>query len=153
VRRYLTPQAVAQAMNQIATPGGPGTRPVFDHILAEVINGTTKNLDALKKARNMARMGEPWLFGLAPDQVPRCLASFGFKLVKDYKAADLRLKYCPQRRAPIDYNRIVVARPSEATALNAKRQKKRCFSETGQAKGGWANQFPEPVWDACRRWL
>ena len=54
----------------------------------------------------MARIGEPWLFGSAPDQVPDYLASFGFKLIKDYEAGDLA--YCPQRRAPINYNRIVV---------------------------------------------
>jgi methyltransferase (TIGR00027 family) len=108
VKCYLTPQTIAQTMNQIATLGGPGTRLIFDYILAEVIDGTTKNLDALKKARRMARMGEPWLFGLAPDQVPDYLASFGFKLINDYEAVDLRSRYCPQRRAPIAYNRIVV---------------------------------------------
>ena len=108
VKCYLTPHAVAQAMNQIAKLGGAGTRLIFDYILAEVIDGTTKNLDALKKARRMARMGEPWLFGLTPQQVPDYLASFGFKLMKDYEAAELRSRYCCQRPAPMDYNRIVV---------------------------------------------
>jgi methyltransferase (TIGR00027 family) len=108
VKCYLTPQAIAQAMNQIAKLGGAGTRLIFDYILAEVIDGTTKNLDALKKARRMARMGEPWLFGLAPHYVSDYLASFGFKLIKDYEAAELRARYCPERPAPMDYNRIVV---------------------------------------------
>jgi hypothetical protein len=56
----------------------------------------------------MARLGEPWLFGLTPAQVLDYLTSFGFKLLKDYGAAELRARYCPDRRMPIDYNRIVV---------------------------------------------
>jgi methyltransferase (TIGR00027 family) len=108
VKCYLTTQAIERAMNQIATLGGAGTRLIFDYILAEVIDGTSRNRDALKKARRMARLGEPWLFGLAPEQVPDYLSSFGFKLIKDYEAAELHARYCPQRRAPIDYTRIVV---------------------------------------------
>ncbi len=107
VKCYLTMQAITRAMNQIAALGAPGTRLVFDYILVEVINGTSRNRDALSKARRMARLGEPWLFGLAPDQVPDYLASFGFKPIRDYGAADLRARYCPQRRMPTDYVRIV----------------------------------------------
>ena len=105
---YLTKQAITRAMNQIASLGGRGTRLIFDYIQAEVINGTSHNSEALSKARRMARLGEPWLFGLTPEQVPDYLASFGFKLIKDYAATELRAGYCPQRRMPIDYNRIVV---------------------------------------------
>jgi len=39
--------------------GGAGTRLVFDYILAEVIDGTTRNYDALSKARRVTRVGEP----------------------------------------------------------------------------------------------
>lgn len=108
VTYYLTMQAITRAMNQIAALGGAGTRLVFDYILAEVIDGTSQNRDALSKARRMARLGEPWLFGLAPEQVCDYLASFGFKLIKDYGAADLRARYCSQRRMGLDYERIVV---------------------------------------------
>ena len=108
VTYYLTAQAITRAMNQIAALGGPGTRLVFDYILAEVIDGTTQNRDALSKARRVARVGEPWLFGLVPEQVTDYLASFGFELMSDYEAAELRARYCPQRRTPMDYVRIVV---------------------------------------------
>ena len=105
---YLTIQAITRAMNQIAALGGAGTLFVFDYIQAEVIDGTSQNGEALSKARRMARLGEPWLFGLSQEQVPDYLASFGFKLIKDYAGAELRGRYCPKRRMPIDYNRIVV---------------------------------------------
>lgn len=119
VTYYLTPPAVDRALRQIAALGGAGTRLVFDYILAEVIDGTSRNLDALSKARRVARLGEPWLFGLVPERVPDDLASFGFKLMKDYGAAELRARYCPQRRMPMDYVRIVVCeRACKVEAFN-----------------------------------
>ena len=105
---YLTMQAITRAMNQITELGGTGTRLVFDYIQADVIDGSSHNREALNKARRMARLGEPWLFGLSPEQVPDFLASFGLKLIKDYGPAELRAHYCPRRRMPIDYDRIVV---------------------------------------------
>jgi methyltransferase (TIGR00027 family) len=105
---YLTIKAIRQAMDQIATLGGAGTRLVFDYILADVIDGTSPSRDARRKARRMARLGEPWLFGLVPEKVRDYLAPFGFKLIRDYGAAELRARYCPQRAVPMDYTRIVV---------------------------------------------
>jgi methyltransferase (TIGR00027 family) len=108
VLHYLTAPAVHRAMSQIAMLGGPGTRLVFDYMLADVVQGTTRNRDALAKAKRMARMGEPWLFGLTPEQVPAWLVTFGFRLLDDYGAPELQRKYCPQRRVEMDYMRLVV---------------------------------------------
>jgi methyltransferase (TIGR00027 family) len=108
VTYYLTAQAVAQTLKQIAALGGAGTRLFFDYILAEVIEGTSSNRDALSKARRVAAIGEPWLFGLAPSQVKDYLASFGFNLIKDYEAAELRTRYCPERQVPLNYVRLVI---------------------------------------------
>jgi len=73
-----------------------------------VINGSSRNREALNKARRVARLGEPWLSGLSPERVPDFLSSFGLKLIEDYGATELRARYCPRRRMPIDYDRIVV---------------------------------------------
>lgn len=108
VTYYLTTQAITRAMHQIAALGSAGMRLVFDYILAEVIDGTSQNREALDKAQRVARLGEPWLFGLAPEQVADYLASFGFILMNDYGAAELHARYCPQRPMPMDYLRIVV---------------------------------------------
>jgi methyltransferase (TIGR00027 family) len=108
VSYYLTAQALARALTQIAALGGAGTRLVFDYMLAEVIDGTSANRDALSKARRVARLGEPWLFGLTPAQVSDYLAPFGFKLLKDYEPAELRARYCPQSRLPMSYVRIAI---------------------------------------------
>jgi O-methyltransferase involved in polyketide biosynthesis len=99
---------VERTLQQIAALGGSGTQLVFDYLLAEVLDGTTRNREALHKAQRVARLGEPWLFGLAPSQVRDYLASGGFTLLNDYEAAELRARYCPARQMPMNYIRIVV---------------------------------------------
>lgn len=108
VTYYLTAQAMARAMAQIACLGGAGMRLVFDYLLEEVVDGTTRDRDALSKARRAAQLGEPWLFGLKPEQVGDYVAQFGFRLIEDYDPEWLRQKCCPQREAPMSYVRIVV---------------------------------------------
>src|SRR5262245_56035397 len=108
VTYYLTAQAMTRALCQIHTLGGAGMRFVFDYMLKEVIDGSTLNGDALRKARIAARLGEPWLFGLNPAMIGDYLAAFNFKLLKDYNAEELRARYCPERAALMSYVRIVV---------------------------------------------
>jgi methyltransferase (TIGR00027 family) len=108
VSYYLTGKAVANTLEQIAGLGGAGTKLVWDYLLAEVINGTTTNRDALDKARRAAKLGEPWLFGLETSQLPYYVEQFGFHLLKDYNPEELREMYCPRRSTPMSYVRIAV---------------------------------------------
>ncbi|HZS07764.1 MAG TPA: SAM-dependent methyltransferase [Blastocatellia bacterium] len=108
VTYYLTERAMARALVQIAGLGSSGTRLVFDYILAEVAAGTSRNKDALSKARRVAQLGEPWIFGLEPPRVADYLTSFGFTLLRDYELSELHARYCPRRPPPMDYSRIVV---------------------------------------------
>jgi methyltransferase (TIGR00027 family) len=107
VTYYLTAQAMTRALCQIHTLGGSGMRFVFDYMLKDVVNGATRNRDALNKARIAAKLGEPWLFGLDPATVGDYLAAFNFKLLKDYNAEELQARYCPERATPMNYVRIV----------------------------------------------
>jgi methyltransferase (TIGR00027 family) len=108
VTYYLTAQAMTRALSQIHTLGGAGMRFIFDYMLKEIVDGASQNREALRKARIAAKLGEPWLFGLNPETVGDYLAAFNFKLLKDYDAKELRVKYCPKRATPMNYIRIVV---------------------------------------------
>lgn len=108
VSYYLTNTAVASTLEQIMGLGGAGTQLVWDYMLAEVVNGTSKNREALDKARRAARLGEPWLFGLETSQVPYYVEQFGFQLLKDYRPEELREMYCPRRARPMNYVRIAL---------------------------------------------
>jgi methyltransferase (TIGR00027 family) len=108
VSYYLTAQAVADTLTKIAALSQPGTKLVWDYMLADIVDGSSRNLEALDKARRAARLGEPWLFGLQPERLSEYLAPFGLRVVKDYEAAELRARYCPQRQMPMNYVRIAV---------------------------------------------
>jgi methyltransferase (TIGR00027 family) len=108
VSYYLTAAAVAQTLTRIAAISQPGTKLVWDYLLQEILDGTSPNKEALDKARRAAQLGEPWLFGLATEQVSPFLVQFGFRLCQDYSAEELHQQYCPQRQIPMSYVRIVV---------------------------------------------
>ncbi|MBS1810396.1 MAG: SAM-dependent methyltransferase [Acidobacteria bacterium] len=108
VTYYLTPAAMARTLTQIATLGGIGTKFVFDYMLAEVIDGTSTSHEALNKARFVARLGEPWLFGLQPEKVGAYLAPFGFRVRQNFTPQELQAKYCPTRKEPMVYVRMAV---------------------------------------------
>ena len=112
VSYYLTAQAVADTLQRLASLSRAGSRTgtklVWDYLLAEVVNGTSINREALGKARRVAQLGEPWLWGIAPANLPTYLAGFGFKLLHDYEPAELRERYAAARPMPMSYVRIAV---------------------------------------------
>lgn len=108
VTYYLTDAAMARALTQIASLGGAGTRLAFDYMLKEIIDGTSTNREALSKARRVAALGEPWLFGIDPARLGEYLAQFGFNVLQDYGSAELHAKYCPRRTPPMSYVRLTV---------------------------------------------
>jgi methyltransferase (TIGR00027 family) len=109
VSYYLTAESARETMARAASLGGCGTRIVFDYMLREVIDRTTANRDALNKARRVAQLGEPWLFGLQKDEVPAFLEASGFRLLRDYDPEELGARYAPGRARPMSYVRIALA--------------------------------------------
>ncbi len=108
VTYYLTPLTAERAFREIASLVGKGSRMIFDFLLADVVDGTSTNSDALTKARRVAQLGEPWLFGVKPSDLDEFLLQFGFVLTNVYDAEELRARYAPRRNKPIDYVRIAV---------------------------------------------
>src|SRR5262249_5683396 len=108
VTYYLTPRAMSRALTQLSLAASPGTRLVFDYILQAVINRNSRNVAALIAASRVALVGEPWIFGLSPEEAGDYLKDFGFNLIDDYGPEDLRQRYCPDRLSPMDFARIVV---------------------------------------------
>jgi methyltransferase (TIGR00027 family) len=107
VSYYLTPQAMSRTLTQLRLASSPGSRLIFDYILKGVIDRTSHNVAALIAASRVALVGEPWIFGIKPEEVGEYLGNFGFNLIKDYEPQDLRQKYCPRGFTPMDYARIV----------------------------------------------
>lgn len=105
VTYYLTEPAIEKTFSLLSTFCKPGTHLVFDYLLSSVIDGTTEEKAALRHAKFVARVGEPWLWGIAPEQLPEFLSRFGFNLITDYDAVKLRNLYRHDRPL-MNYMRI-----------------------------------------------
>jgi methyltransferase (TIGR00027 family) len=108
VTYYLTAEAIARALTQIASISASGSRLTFDYMLREVVDGRSRNPGALRTARQVAFLGEPWIFGLEPEEVAGYLSGFGFNVLEDYSSEALRERYHTRSFRLLDYIRIVV---------------------------------------------
>jgi methyltransferase (TIGR00027 family) len=108
VTYYLTADAIARALTQISSISCTGSKLTFDYMLSEVVDGSSSNPGALRAARHVAAIGEPWLFGLKPEDVSGYLSGFAFKVLEDYSPEALRHRYHLRSYRPLDYIHIVV---------------------------------------------
>jgi len=108
VTYYLTAEAIARSMTQIASISAGGSRLTFDYILKEVVDGRSRNTAALRAARQVASLGEPWISGFEPEEVSGYLSAFGFKVLEDYSPEALRQRYHTRSFRTLDYVRIVI---------------------------------------------
>jgi methyltransferase (TIGR00027 family) len=92
VTNYLTEADVATVLTPIGG-AAPGTLLVFTYVHRGVIDGTARFDGADKLLRNVRRLGEPWTFGLRPDEVGDFLARFGLELEEDLGADEYRRRY------------------------------------------------------------
>jgi O-methyltransferase involved in polyketide biosynthesis len=99
---------VQQTFVAIGSLLSEGSRVLVDFLQADVADGSSSNQDALEKARRVASLGEPWVFGVAPDLVGEFVKHFGLDLVKLYDAGELWARYAPERKRPMDYVMIAV---------------------------------------------
>ncbi|NUP05709.1 MAG: SAM-dependent methyltransferase [Polyangiaceae bacterium] len=92
VTNYLTEQAVGSVLSFI---GGcaPGTTIIFTYIHRGVLDGTERFEGADKLMENVRRLGEPWRFGIHPDELRGLLSGFGIELLEDFGADEYRSRY------------------------------------------------------------
>ena len=60
---------------------------------ARMMDGSADFEGAAKLVANVRRLGEPWKFGLHPDETPSFLRRFGIELIEDFGANDYRKRY------------------------------------------------------------
>lgn len=114
VTNYLNEDAVARVLGLVGG-AAPGTTIVFTYIHAGVLDGSTPFEAAPKLLRNVRRLGEPWTFGLRPDDVSAFVARFNLTLEQDDGADDYRRRYLgaaahPRELRGYAFYRIAVAR-------------------------------------------
>jgi methyltransferase (TIGR00027 family) len=116
VTNYLTADAVDATLRAVVHAAPSGTL-VFTYVHSGALDGTAHFPEGNRWIRSVARLGEPWTFGLLPAHVPEFLAERGLTLVHDESTADAGARLFPATgrsdRASGLY-RIAVARFGDA---------------------------------------
>jgi len=99
VTNYLSEAAVTSVLRWIGTTCA-GTSVVFTYIHAGVISGDVPFLGADKLVDGVRALGEPWTFGLWPQEVASFVARAGLCLRIDLGADDYRRRYLGDGRHP-----------------------------------------------------
>jgi len=103
VTYYLTKPAIEKTFGLLSGLANQGHISYLIICLSSVLDGTIEEKAALSHAKFVARIGEPWLWGIAAEQLAEFLAGFGFRLLTDYDAVKLRDVYRHDRALMITY--------------------------------------------------
>lgn len=108
---YLTSAAVDSALCAIGRACSGGVA-VFTYVHRDVLTGEAFR-GAATMRRTVSGVGEPWVFGFDPAEVPAYLRVRGLELLEDLGADDYRARYWGTRGAALPgyaFYRVVRAR-------------------------------------------
>jgi methyltransferase (TIGR00027 family) len=112
VTNYLTAKAVDAVLRCVASCAD-GSRVVFTYVHGGALDGSGRFPDAFKIVNNVARLGEPWTFGLIPEELPSYLGDRGLRLDRDDGARHYRSTYFGKAAESMngyDFYHVAVAR-------------------------------------------
>ncbi|HTB97760.1 MAG TPA: SAM-dependent methyltransferase [Terracidiphilus sp.] len=92
VTNYLTAEAVDSVLTYVSRfPAG--SRLVFTYVHSGMLDGTVKFHGAERLLADVAKLGEPWTFGIHPRDMDGYLERCGLRLVVDLGASEYRQRY------------------------------------------------------------
>jgi methyltransferase (TIGR00027 family) len=89
VSQYLSGEAVCGVMRWVGRLA-PGSRFIFTYVHEGVLNGSVAFVGADKVIAKVDGSGEPWRFGLLPEELPAFLRERGLSLLSDLGADEYR---------------------------------------------------------------
>ncbi len=93
VTNYLTADAVDRTLAAIRALASPGSSLLFTFVHAGAIDGSVAFPEAARWSRSVTRVGEPWTFGLRPDELTKFLAERGYDLIWQESTATAGRRY------------------------------------------------------------
>jgi methyltransferase (TIGR00027 family) len=88
VTNYLTGESVGETLASIRALAAPGSCLVLTYVDRRALAEPSKFPEARRWVRGVARVGEPWTFGLLPDEAAGFLAERGFRVRADVSTYD-----------------------------------------------------------------
>lgn len=93
VTMYVPEPGVDATLRAVARNAAPGSRIVFDYFTERALRDRQSPLAAISK--NVAAVGEPFVFGMPGDNAAAFVSARGFSLVSDFANSELGRKYLP----------------------------------------------------------
>ena len=90
---YLTTDAVAAAVHDVAAITGEGSTLMLDYMDPSIAEGTTTHAGARRLARSVERRGESYRSGFTDEDIERVLGDAGFQVREQVRMADLGQRY------------------------------------------------------------
>jgi len=112
VTNYLTDGAVDATLTVVGTMA-PGSRVIFTYVHRDALDESGDFYGINRLTRDLRRLGEPWTFGLYPEQLPDYLTARGLRLMEDLGSTEYRKRYMAPRPAIVrgyEFYRVAVAR-------------------------------------------
>ena len=100
VTYFLDARAVDHTLDYISAHTPAGSSIVFDYVRPEVVDGSTQNPVMQSMMEFCVEIGEPYRFGLEPQQVERFLNQHGFQDVVNLTVEECLDKYLTQSHGP-----------------------------------------------------
>jgi len=111
VTNYLTAEAVAAVLRLVASCAA-GSELIFTYVHRSALDHPATFPDAEKLLRSLEKIGEPWTFGLLPDEVSSFLSNTGLRLRQDVGSSDYRAQFMGRRGRHLkgyEFYRVAVA--------------------------------------------
>lgn len=96
VTNYLKEQAVDMTLRFISTTA-PGSFILFTYVHKHTIDTLGEDRSTRRIYRLLHRIGEPWTFGMIPEELPAYLESRGLELIEDVNSIEFRKRYMNPR--------------------------------------------------------
>jgi len=110
VTNYLTRAAVAATLDTVRDLVAAGSRLVLTYVDRRALIEPSPFPEARRWVRGVARVGEPWTFGLLPEEAPEFFAEHGLEVRADTSAyAAGRVWFTGRRERGSRLYRIAVA--------------------------------------------
>jgi methyltransferase (TIGR00027 family) len=90
---YITARAVDDVLSVVRERAGSGSAIVFDYVHRSVVDGRSAELGAEKTLAYVRGRGEPFIFGLEPDEVGGFLEQRGLRLEEHLDAEEMEARY------------------------------------------------------------